>query len=128
MTNNTNATTREDESAAGLLWVEDTQHAPIAAPTQFGGERWDKQLTTLVERAERDGIPLRTDSGLYVIELDANGSTGQRLGALLKFTAQHPTRRLYVPGSVFADLSPADRAMHINTLHVHETELIICDE
>ena len=127
MTNNTTATKREALSAAGLLWIESTPAAPIGAPERFGGERWDRQLTNVVEYAKREGDTLRTDSDVFGIGI-AGDAVGTRLGELVGFVIQQPTRRLYVPGSVFKDLDPVNRALYISKLDARGTQLIFCDE
>lgn len=115
-------------SVGALLWITEIGTIPMAAPEQYGGRRWDEQLNNVAEWAKREGITLTTDGDLFAAHVSGTGSSGERLGKLLEFVDKYPTKKLFVPGSVFADLSPADRAMYITTLDVHDTELIICDQ
>lgn len=114
--------------AAALLWATTDGRIPMAAPKQFGGARWQKQFNEVTRWADHEGITFTTDGDLFMAHVSGDGSSGERLGTLLEFVDEYPTAKLFVPGSVFADLGPADRAMHINTLCVHDTVLIICDQ
>lgn len=126
MTNNTNATKREALSAAALLWVADDGAVPRAAPEEFGGAAWDQQLKDVTEWVTREGATL-DDHSSFIAHISGNHLGGMRLVRLLEFVTQHPTRRVLVPSSVFADLTFGERDVYIAALDALGTELIFCD-
>lgn len=125
MTTKHNADTREARAVSALLWFTNISGTPLAAPEQYGGRPWNVQFNILSECAKREGITLGDDE-LFAAHVSGDRTTQERLGKLLEFEDRYPTRRLFVPGSVFADLSPDDRTMYITTLYAHDTELIFC--
>lgn len=126
MTNNTNA--QEEESAAGLLWIESSTAMPMAAPERYGGERWSHQLNKVTAFAIREGVKLRPVGDVFVISISGDDPRAHRLVSLAEFAIQHPTGTLFVPGSVFADLSDTERDVYIELLDLHGTQLIFCTE
>lgn len=127
MTNNTNALKEEELSHAGLLWITDTGAVPMAAPQGLGGATWRRQLDELQTCAKQEGSTLRDDN-LFATHLPEAKAREARLVKLLEFVTQHPTRKLFVPGSVFTDLTRLDREGHIAALEMLGTELIFCNE
>ncbi|KJL19578.1 hypothetical protein RL72_03231 [Microbacterium azadirachtae] len=127
MTNNTNARKREALSAAGLLWITSTGAVPMAAPAAFGGATWRQQLDDMNACAEQEGVTLGDDN-LFCTHVPETLWASMRIVKLLEFVAQHPTRELFVPSSVFADLTLDDREVHISALETQGTQLMFCDE
>lgn len=127
MINNTNATKREALSHAGLLWITDTGAVPMAAPRPFGGATWKQQLDDMTACAKQEGVTLG-DGTLFCTHVSDTLPLSMRVVKLLEFVTQYPTRELFVPSSVFADLTLDDRDVHIAALETQGTELIFCDE
>lgn len=115
------------KSACALLWLADIDAKHLAAPESLGGQRFEEQERIVRAHAARDGFNL-TDSDLTVVDMPVASSMGVRLGCLIEFVKRRPTSRLYVPGSVFADLSPADVCTYITALADQNTDLVFCAE
>ena len=97
MTNNTNATKREALSAAGLLWITTDETTSRAAPEEFCGAVWQKQLRDVTERAkQQEGITL-DDRSAFIAHISSYHLGGVRLVRLLQPVTQHPTRQIFAP-------------------------------
>lgn len=126
----TNHFTRHQEApkeVGALLWLADIDAKHPAAPEWLGGQRFNEQERIVKAQAERDGFIL-TDADLIVVDMPDEISSALRLGDLVEFVRRRPIRRLYMPGSVFADLSAADVRTYTATLRDLNTDLILCTD
>lgn len=127
MTKSNESPNEEGLTAAALLWMKSGSGGRWSAPDVYGGRAWATQMHVVREQARRDGVSLDDNAAQFCAHVSGEDTGGERLNRLLEFIEWHPTRYLYVPGSVFADLSDSVRREYSIALSRYGTELIFCD-